>query len=72
MRHLSNLSYQALGAYFNPYKAFFNLNTMFSLLGQTKPYGCFIYTSSLRSPFKKTLLHPIDIFSNYFEMIKLL
>ena len=41
-KKLLNLSYQALGAYFNPYKAFESLKTWFGKSKLSKPGGCSI------------------------------
>lgn len=49
------LSYHALGAYFNPYKAFFSLYIWFWYFGSSIPLGYLTYTFSLRSLFKKVL-----------------
>ena len=50
----ANLSNQALGACFKPYKALCNLHTKLDPL--QKPSGCVIYTSSWRMPLRKALL----------------
>ena len=39
-KKLLNLSYEALGAYFNPYNALDNLNTWFEKSKFSKPGGC--------------------------------
>jgi hypothetical protein len=46
-------SYQALGACFKPYKAFWSLKTWFGNLELSKPGGCLTYASSSIYPFKK-------------------
>ena len=51
----SNFLYHCLGAYFSPYKLFFNLYTSFSLPLTLNPSGCSMYISSSKSSCKKVV-----------------
>ena len=53
--NLSNFRYHCLGACFKPYKLFFNLHTSFSFRFTSYPYGCCIYISSSKSPWRKAV-----------------
>ena len=58
-RYVVRRSYQALGAYFSPYNAFFSLNTWSRKWGSWNPFGCSTNTSSFKIPFKKALFMSI-------------
>ena len=53
---LFSLSNQALGACLSPYSALISLHMWFGLFLSSKPSCCGIYTASVNSPLKNTLL----------------
>ena len=55
-RYLWSLSYQALGACFNPCRALCSLQTFSLLFSSTNPYGCSMQTSSSSIPFRNVEL----------------
>ena len=55
----SILEYQALGACFKPYKAFFSLQTWDSLPWISKPWGCSTETSSCMIPLRNAVFTSI-------------
>lgn len=67
-RYASILAHHALGACFNPYRAFLSLQTCVSLLFISNHYGCSMYTSSSMIPFRNVvfsyiwwIFHPIVV-----------
>ena len=58
-RYVVRWSYQALGACFGPYNAFFSLSTWSKKWGSWNPFGCSTNTSSFKNPFKKALFTSI-------------
>lgn len=52
----NSLANQALGACFKPYKDFLKLQTWWGKFESTKLSGCWIKTSSFKSPLQKALL----------------